>query len=89
VAGFAAVGPRVEQRLACGGEFVDRVELPRKMVEADRAAPLRAAIGADAEEAEVVMVPRAWQSEEGGIGAWFAGWMRGRRRSCRVSSVRA
>jgi hypothetical protein len=43
------------------------------MVEADRAAPLRAAIGADAEEAEVVMVPRAGQSEEGGVGAWFAG----------------
>ena len=59
VAGLAGVGAGVEQRLAGGGELVDGVELPGEVVEADGAAALGAAGGADAEQAEVVVVARS------------------------------
>ena len=73
VAGLAGVGAGVEQRLAGGGELVDRVELPGQVVEADGTAALGAAGGADAEQAEVVVVARAGQAQEGGVGPGFAG----------------
>ena len=73
VARLTAVGTRLEQGRSGGGELVDRVELPGEVVQPDAAAALRAAGGADTEQAEVVMVPLAWQSEERGVGAWFAG----------------
>ena len=73
MAGLAGVGAGVEQGLAGGGELVDGVELPGQVVEADGAAPLGAAGGADAEQAEVVVVARAGQAQEGGVGAGFAG----------------
>ena len=47
----------IEQRLAGGGELVDRVELPGQVVEADGAASPGPAGLADAEETEVVVVP--------------------------------
>ncbi len=59
VAGFAGVGAGVEQGLAGGGELVDGVELPGQVVEADATASLGSAGGADAEQAEVVVVARA------------------------------
>ena len=68
MAGFAAVGAGVEQGLPGGGEFVDRVDLPGEVVQADAAAPLGSGAGADAEQAEVVVVARAGQAQERGVG---------------------
>ena len=70
---LAGVGVSVEERSAGVGELVDGVELPGEVVEADRAASPGFVGGADAEQAEVVVVLGAGQSQERCVGAWFAG----------------
>ncbi len=53
------------------GEFVDGVALPGEVAESDRTPALGAVGRADPDEPEVVMVARAGQAVERGVGAWL------------------
>jgi hypothetical protein len=73
VAGLAGERACLGEAAAGVGELIDGVELPGEVVEPDRAAALGATGAPDAEQPEVVMVARAWQAEERGVGAGFTG----------------
>jgi hypothetical protein len=71
VARLAGVGAGIQEGLPSSRQLIDSVELPGKVVEPYAAAALRRSLLSDAEQAEIVMVLRSWEAQEGRIGAWL------------------